>query len=217
MQKTLHIATVGEDHETVMIGIRNSPAHKLVLICLPKNEEQVRKFALGVERQMKMPVSVHVIEGAVIDGVILKVADILKRNRSSFDDVVLNVAGGEKVLTCAAVSAAFVNGIKAFHLRDEMAVMLPILKFSYSKLLSSTKLAILGFLNDSGGKVESLEKLSKASGYGKAVLSYHVRGAEDSKGLEELGLVLTKKGKRGRLEVTLTTQGSIVLNSSEFT
>jgi hypothetical protein len=162
---------------------------------------------------MKLGVSVYSVQENVIEAVMQTVAEIVKENRSQFNDIVVNVAGGEKVLTCAAVSAAFVNGIKAFHLRDEMAVMLPVLKFSYSKLLSNTKISILRLLEDAGGQIDSLEALANNSIYSKSLLSYHIRGSLESKGLDELGLVETSKMKRGRIQVTLTTQGRIVLNS----
>ena len=213
MHKTLQIATVGTDFETVMIGIRNAPTHKLALICLQENENEVKMLATDIERQMKLLISVHSIKEKVIESVIQTVAEIIKNNQSQFNDFVINVAGGEKVLTCAAISAAFVNGIKAFHLRDEMAVMLPVLKFSYSRLLSNTKISILQLLDNLGSQVDSLEVLANNSKYSKSLLSYHIRGSVDSKGLDELGLVETRKMKRGRIQVTLTTQGRIVLNS----
>jgi hypothetical protein len=213
LQKTLQIATVGTDSESVMIGMRNAPTHKLALICLKENEKEVRDLAREIEQKMKLGVSVYSVQENVIEAVMQTVAEIVKENRSQFNDIVVNVAGGEKVLTCAAVSAAFVNGIKAFHLRDEMAVMLPVLKFSYSKLLSNTKISILRLLEDAGGQIDSLEALANNSIYSKSLLSYHIRGSLESKGLDELGLVETSKMKRGRIQVTLTTQGRIVLNS----
>ena len=50
--------------------------------------------------------------------------------------------------------------------------------------------------------------------YGKPLLSHHIRGAEDSRGLAELGLVETERVKRGRIRVKLTMLGKILLRSA---
>jgi DNA-binding transcriptional ArsR family regulator len=211
--KTLQIATAGSNTDSVLVGIRSLPAHKLALICLPKDKEAIDSFASVIERTLKMPIETYAIRGNPIEGVLETVAAILKKERDKFDDVVFNVAGGEKVLTCAAVSAAFINGLKAFHIMDEMLVMLPVLKLSYDRIISKAKKDVLRFIDKAGGVVESLEQLKKISGYGKPLLSHHIRGAEDSRGLEELGLVETERVKRGRIRVQLTLLGKILLLS----
>jgi DNA-binding MarR family transcriptional regulator len=73
---------------------------------------------------------------------------------------------------------------------------------------------ILRAIEATGGDVESLEKLSEISNFGKPLLSYHIRGSEDGDGLESLGLVEVERGKRGRLRVKLTPLGRTLLASS---
>jgi hypothetical protein len=51
--------------------------------------------------------------------------------------------------------------------------------------------------------------LKDISGYGKPLLSYHIQGAEDSKGLVELGLVEVEKGTRGKSITKITTLGRL--------
>ncbi|NOR39224.1 MAG: hypothetical protein GQ580_06535 [Candidatus Thorarchaeota archaeon] len=215
--KTLHIATVGEDTEMVLVGLKNVPTHRLDLICLPEHRDSVNAFALNLEKTLKIDVDVHVVEGRIVEGVLEKVADILNKHNNEFDDVVLNVAGGEKVLTCAAVTAAFFNGLKAFHLKNETPVMLPVMKVKYSDIISKAKMAVITAIHDAGGAIQSLGQLSDISGYGRPLLSYHIWGDDESRGLVKLGLVEAERGRHGRLEARLTVLGrAMVLAQSSI-
>jgi hypothetical protein len=211
--KTLHIATVGEDTDTVLVGMKSVPTHSLALICLHEHKDSVSDFALDLEKTLKINVDVYVVEGRIVESVLEKVAIILNEHKNEFEDVVLNVAGGEKVLTCAAVSAAFFNGLKAFHLKNETPVMLPVMKVKYSNMISKAKMAILKAIQDAGGKIQSLGQLSDLSGYGRPLLSYHVWGDDESRGLVELGLVEAERKRQGRLEANLTVLGKAMLLS----
>jgi hypothetical protein len=62
--------------------------------------------------------------------------------------------------------------------------------------------------------VESLDQLEQLSGYGKPLLSYHVQGGKDSKGLISLGLVEIEKGERGKISPKLTTLGKLLITSN---
>ena len=211
MLKTLQIATVGENTELVLIGFRNIPSHRLDLLCLPKDHDRVKEFAQNMERTLKIDVEVHIIKGNIVDGVLEEVAKIVKECSDQYDDFVLNVAGGDKTLTCAGVSAAFFNGLKAFHLMDETPVLLPILKVNYSSIISDAKKKVLQAIRALGGKTGNLGELSEQSGYGKPLLSYHVWGDDESKGLVGLGLVVAERKRRGRLQVELTSLGRAML------
>ncbi|MCK5266088.1 MAG: hypothetical protein KAR03_10825 [Candidatus Thorarchaeota archaeon] len=211
--KTLHIATVGDDTDTVLVGMKNVPTHRLALICLHEHKDSVNDFALDLEKTLKIDVDVHVVDGRIVESVLEKVAIILNEHKNNYEDVVLNVAGGEKVLTCAAVSAAFFNGLKAFHLKNEIPMMLPVMKVKYSNMISKAKIAILKAIQDAGGEIKSLGQLSDLSGYGRPLLSYHVWGDDESRGLVELGLVEAERKRQGRLEANLTVLGKAMLLS----
>jgi hypothetical protein len=86
------------------------------------------------------------------------------------------------------LSAAFVNGLKAVAIMNGEPMMLRVLKFSYDRLASQTKLDILKASQKKGGEVESLKELKELTGYGKPLLSYYIQGAEDSQKLVDLGL-----------------------------
>ncbi len=63
--------------------------------------------------------------------------------------------------------------------------------------------------------MESLNEFSQATGLEKSLLSYHLRGGRDSKGLEELGLVEIDRATQGRLLIRLTEMGRLLLIGKE--
>jgi DNA-binding transcriptional ArsR family regulator len=142
------------------------------------------------------------------------VGQIVRRESQDFEDFIINVGSADKHLACAGVTAAFVHGIRAFDVMGDQPVVLPVMKFSYTQVVTEPKLEILRAIEQSGGDVESLEKLSAMSNYGKPLLSYHIRGSKDGQGLEELGLVEVERGKRGRLKVRLTPLGRTLLSTA---
>ncbi len=209
--KTLQIATLGPDTDPVLVGIRTLPVHKLYLIHLESDKPIAQKLIRDLASVLKVEVDGYPIPNTdVLTHVLEGVAGILQKEKENFDDVLFNVSSGEKLLGCACLSAAFVNGLKAFAVVNGEPMLLPILKFSYDRIVSQTKLDILKALVKNGGEVESLEKLKELTAYGKPLLSYHVQGAEDSQGLVELGLVEVKKGERGKSIIKATTLGRLL-------
>jgi molybdenum-dependent DNA-binding transcriptional regulator ModE len=95
--------------------------------------------------------------------------------------------------------------------------LMPVLKLSYNEIISEAKIKILKSINHAGGAIESLDQLEQISGYGKPLLSYHVQGAKDSKGLADLGLVEVEKGDRGKVAARLTTLGKLLVSSNALT
>jgi hypothetical protein len=209
----LQIASTGKDSETVNIGIKNFPVHKLALICLQDEKEAVENYKHRFQEFMKIDVDIYTLQTNLIDEMLNTVSLILEKERKNFDDIIVNVAGGSKHLTCAATVAAFVHGLKAFHIMGGNVVMLPILKLSYQEILSKAKIEILRALSLAGGEIDSLTRLSEVSGYSKSLLSYHILGSENVRGLASLGLVEVERHKRGRLRVNLSSLGSIALQN----
>lgn len=209
--KTLQIATLGPDTDPVLVGIRTLPVHKLYLIHLESDKPLAQKLIRDLASVLKVEVDGYPVPNTdVLTHVLEGVAGILQKEKENFDDVLFNVSSGEKLLSCAALSSAFVNGLKAFAVVNGEPMLLPVLKFSYDRIVSQTKLDILKALVKNGGEVESLEKLKELTDYGKPLLSYHIQGAEDSQGLAELGLVEVKKGERGKSIVKATTLGRLL-------
>ncbi len=219
--KTLQIATFGSDgQDGIALGIRSFSVHKLALICFNSDKNKAEDFARKIKSVLGVPITITIVtKENVVRDTMESVNDILNLHAKEFDQVLLNVSSGDKLIGCAALSAAFINGIQAFGIDDTHTVplLMPVLKLSYNEIISEAKIKILKSINTAGGVVESLDKLEQISGYGKPLLSYHVQGAKDSKGLADLGLVEVEKGDRGKVSAKLTTLGKLLVGSNTLT
>ena len=219
--KTLQIATFGSDgQDGIALGIRSFSVHKLALICFDSDKNRAEDFAKKIKSVLGIPITITIVtKENVVRDTMESVNDILNLHAKEFDQVLLNVSSGDKLIGCAALSAAFINGIQAFGMDDTHTVplLMPVLKLSYNEIISEAKIKILKSINTAGGVIESLDQLEQISGYGKPLLSYHVQGAKDSKGLADLGLVEVEKGDRGKISARLTTLGKLLVSSNTLT
>jgi len=189
------------------------------LICYESDKEKADEFSRKIRSILGLPYSIHVVSTKnVIRDTLERVSEILARDSKYFRQVLMNVSCGDKLIGCAALSASFINGIKAFGMdKSGEPLLMPILKLSYSEIISESKIRILKAIDDAaGGFVESLEQLETISGFGKPLLSYHIQGARDSKGPAGLGLLEIEKGERGKLSARLTTLGKFVATPSLY-
>jgi DNA-binding transcriptional ArsR family regulator len=201
------VAPVGEDWRNLFIGIKDFPVEKMVLI-VPE-EQELLEIARDVGKDMErlhIPHEVITIRGEMFEGFFQIVNQL--RQREGEDRLLLNVASGDKLSACIALSAAFVNGIKAFGVKDGKPMLFPVMKFSYYRLISDKKMRILRALID--GPL-TLEKLGKAAGMSPPLLSYHLHGSRKTQGLLDLGLVEMDDGKVMRAR--LSTLGTMLLRA----
>ena len=89
-------------------------------------------------------------------------------------------------------------------------MLLPVLKFSYYKLLTEKKMEILKMLSKPDCCL-SLEELGRKTKMSLPLISYHINGNLKSEGLKEMGLVETNEN-RGRLEIKLSMLGRMIFN-----
>jgi len=209
--RTLQIAILGGNEDAVLVGLRNYPAHKLTLICSVDFLNQATQLSSKLKGMLKLEVDVVQVKDSSIPIVLEAVGQVIRKELGAFQDFLINVGAASKILTSAGVTAAFVHGIKAFDVIGDQPAVLPVMNFSYTQAVTSPKMQIMRAIERSGGDVESLEKLSEVSNFGKPLLSYHIRGSEEGNGLEKLGLVEIERGKRGRLRVKLTPLGRTLL------
>jgi DNA-binding transcriptional ArsR family regulator len=207
----LMIATVGDDTEAVLVGVRDYPVQKLVLMHTRMFETAARETAEKV-RAIFVETELREIKGdAVLMDTLRQVAEIQATEGLHFDDTVINVSSGDKMQTCSALSAAFVQGVPAIGVANGATFALPVLKFSYRELISEAKYRVLEALEAVGGHAESLHALAETSGVEKSLLSYHLRTTREGKGLEDMGLVEIERGTWGRLGITITEMGRLIL------
>ena len=212
--RTLQLAVLGGSEDAVLVGLRNFPAHRLTLICSTDFLNQADQLSGKLKEALKLDVDVVQVKDNTMLAMLDVVGQIVRKESGNFQDFLINVGSASKHLTSAGVAAAFVHGIRAFDVIGDQPAVLPVMKFSYTQAVTEPKMRILRAIEATGGDVESLERLSEISNFGKPLLSYHIRGSEDRDGLEGLGLVEVERGKRGRLRVKLTPLGRTLLASS---
>lgn len=204
--KHVVIAPISENINPLFIGIKEFPTERIILITNPNNYKEAEKAKKSLEK-FKIPVHIKEIEGNVWEEMFKMISEI-KREENS-ENLIINVATGNNSMKCAAISAAFVNGIKAFDIVDDKSMLLPILKFSYYKILTDKKMDILKLLSEPYC-CNSLEELSKKTKMSLPLISYHINGTIKSEGLKKLGLVETEE-KKGKIEIKLSTLGRLLI------
>jgi hypothetical protein len=210
----LQIAGVSDDIEGVLVGARAFPLRKVILLYEPKRIQAAQKIHSALEAQ-NVRVERREVGPPLLSSVLGAMAHVVQEEAVDFQEVVVNVSSPDKLLFCSLLSGAFVHGLKAIYVQEGAPVQLPVLKFSYSEMISESKMNILRALHKAGGSVDSLNTLSEMSGVEKSLLSYHIRGGRDAKGLEELSLVSIERAKQGRLMVALTEMGRLMLVGGE--
>jgi len=200
--RTLQISTFGSDgQDGIALGIRSFPVHKLVMICFDSDKNKAEEFSKRIRSVLGLPVTINLVtKENVIRDTMERVNEVLNINAKEFQQVLMNISSGDKLLGCAALSSAFINGIKAFGMDSTHTIplLMPVLKLSYNEIISEAKIKILKAIDSAGGIIGSLDELEELSGYGKPLLSYHVQGGKDSKGLAGLGLIEVEKVKEAK-------------------
>jgi hypothetical protein len=189
----------------------------LAFVCFDSDKSKAEEFARKIKNVLGLSITIHLVtKENVIRDTMERVNEILNIEGRNFQQVLMNVSSGDKLIGCAALSAAFINGIKAFGMDSTKSVplLMPVLKLSYNEIISTAKIKILKTIDGMGGTINSLEELEQASGLGKPLLSYHVQGGKDSKGLANLCLVEVERGDRGKMIINLTTLGKLLVSSN---
>jgi DNA-binding transcriptional ArsR family regulator len=205
-KKMTIVAPVGDYMEDIFVGIRNFPTEKVILIAPKDRVKEAEETRKSLEK-FKVPVKIIEIEGFIWEEIFKTVSQIRK---SEGEDILINVSTGDRESRCAATSAAFVNGLKAFGIKDDEPMMLPVLKFSYYTLLTEKKMEILKTLYSKKECCASLDELSQKTKMSLPLVSYHINGTMKSEGLKQMGLIETEETK-GKVKVNLTFLGRMLV------
>ena len=205
--KSVMIAPVGPYLDALYLGIRDFPTEKVYLIAAPESLKDALAARESLEK-FKIPAEILQVRGNLWEETFEIIAKIKERVKER--ELIVNVATGDRDMRCAATSAAFVNGLKAISVIGEETMLLPVLKFSYYRLLSDRKMDILRTLYVEKDCCASLEEMSNKMKMSLPLLSYHINGTIKTEGLKQLGLVETNEEK-GRVKVTLTTLGKLLV------
>ena len=199
------IAPVGDNLDALFIGMKEFPTEKLFLITPKANLRKARKLEKKL-RVFSIPVIVKETNGNMMEDMFSSFGEICAQH--NHDDLIVNVATGDRLSTCAALSAAFANGLKAFGVMDKKPMLLPIMKLSYYNELTASKFKILTALDPE--HLLSLTELGNKTRMSLSLLSYHLNGTLKYKGLLQLRLVEVKEQNKNLL-VKLSQMGSLLL------
>jgi DNA-binding transcriptional ArsR family regulator len=208
--KNIVIAPMGDYMDSLYVGLKEFPTEKVVLLCPQNYKKEVEAVKKDLE---KFKIDCHVInvkgetEIEIWEGVFMAVAQV--RNSEKDKEILVNVSTGDRVTRCAATSAAFVNGVKAFATSGELAMMLPVMRFNYYKVITDKKMEILKILNESGLSMH-MDDLGKKIKMSLPLVSYHINGNMKSEGLKDMGLIDTTEEK-GRVIIKLSTLGRLIV------
>jgi DNA-binding transcriptional ArsR family regulator len=198
------IAPVGDNLKALFVGMKEFPTEKVILVTPHENIKEANKLK---EKLDEFTIESEIIE---IDGNILEeMFKVFGQVCSgSCDDLIVNVATGDRMSTCAALSAAYANGIKTFGVSGNKTMLLPVMKLSYYNELSDNKLRILKSLKEND--FTSLKEISDKLNMSISLLSYHINGNLKYKGLKEFRLVETKEDSKN-VFVKLSEMGNLLL------
>jgi len=201
------IAPIGEDMDSIFVGIKNFPTEKIILITDDKTKHLALKAKEELEK-FKIQVMIKEVKSMNVEDVFECIADI-----KQFEDnkkLMINSSAGNKFTSCAVTCAGYVNGIKSFFVIKDEVVVLPILRFSYYKLLTEKKMELLKMLYKNKDCCSSLEELSQTTKMSLPLVSYYINGSTQTEGLETMGLVDVEKVK-GKMHISLSTLGRMLV------
>ncbi|HEV2227169.1 MAG TPA: helix-turn-helix domain-containing protein [Nitrososphaerales archaeon] len=201
------VAPLGENLQSLFAVIREFPTEKIYLISTGKHREKLDELK-AVADKLRINVQVVDLKGSLLEGMFKIFAQI----KSAVDEnsLLVDISSGDNLENCAALSASYVNGLKALAIMEDKLMMLPVLKFSYYRLLPERKLAILTFLKTQPDCCSSLEDLAERTKMSHPLVSYHVNGNAKAEGLVTMGLIETHLGPRGKTQVMLTELGRLI-------
>lgn len=196
------IAPLGDNPDALFVGLREFPTKKIVLVTPKERMTEAKKLLEDLQR-FKIPVEIVELKENVMEDM-FEILSNIKRIEGE-DNILVNVATGDRLTTCVALSASYVNSLRAFAVMGDQPILLPMLRFSFNKLISEKKMEILRILSKGGMSFEELAEKAKVS---SPLLSYHLNGDRETSGLVELGLVDTAEKVRGK-QVSLSALGKL--------
>jgi len=208
LKKNILIAITGEGLDTIYQMVRSFPVEKVLLISTEEKINEAKEFIKSLEK-FKIPSEIIPLKKYTIDE-IFRIIKLIKDSEDK-NELIINVSAGDKLTSCLALSAAFVNGIKAVGVTNDQLIMMPIMKFSYYTSLSNQKLRILRLLYENKNCCSSLDQLSKMTKMSLPLISYHMNGSHKVEGLKQMGLVDLSEHRKNT-SVTISELGRMLMS-----
>lgn len=199
------IAPIGGDSKAIYAGMKEFPISKTILLSLKKDQKTALDIAKKLE-DFTIKTKIILLQKNLLESMFKEFARLCSIHNN--DELIVNIGAGNHGTTCAALSAAYANGLKAFDIMDDMVILLPILKLSYYHELSENKMNLLNALSDKN--FEPLQEISNKLKMSISLLSYHINGNDKFKGLKNHGLIETKLINKN-LYIKLSSMGKLLL------
>jgi len=142
----LQIATVSENVAPILKGLDEFDVAKLILIFPTKYTNVVNRLQEELDRRKEAGDFDYELVSVKTDFLKMMldlVSDIVRKESRRYDEVMINASSGEKLCACAAISAAFINGIKTVTHHGDRFVDLPILKFEYTEIINDDGVTLM--------------------------------------------------------------------------
>ncbi|MGI0042982.1 MAG: hypothetical protein ACRD47_04655 [Nitrososphaeraceae archaeon] len=211
--KIFQIATFGTFRTgNILTGLKIYPSQKLALICYDHDNTNAKRF-VKVIRSIDENIEIILCltpRQNIIENVFGNIGRIVGSEINRYQRILLNVSSGDKSLSYAVLSAAYIKGIETFMLNSNFSnslIVIPTTKFYYDRIITKINLRILNSIAGAGGVIYGLDRLQQISGLMKPLLSYHINGRDNTKGLIDLGLVWVenKKHENGTIVIVRLT------------
>ena len=182
----VHIATVGRSKEPILLGVRAFAVDKLIL--LHSDDKETRNHSQEICKELdalQISCEKREVNAYSLDDVVYVISEIQDKHRS--DIISINLTGGTKVMSAAALLAGFILGVDVYYLLNEreerhrgktikeLTLELPVPKTNF-KELEDTQRAILIYISNRGGSLKRANtELQEALGSTKQNISYHLK------------------------------------------
>ena len=115
-----------------------------------------------------------------------RIREDMRKEKSAGNAVRFNIAGGTRLMSCAALLVCVLEGTPVTYVHDDTyrEILLPLLKIAYGEGLSPKQRQVLAFLVKNRDKTFSETTLARAVGVHKATMNHHLRRLEAAGAVE---------------------------------
>lgn len=190
MGSRILITTFGFDEDKILSAMRMLAYDKLVLVTGKDSlEKDGYKRIVEIESGGKNGIETILVNVFSFMVCLKKIEETIDKYTKKGYEVLLNVSGGTKVLSDAAMFAAFQKGIKSFHCEEECIELPVILGLGMKERLSEMQIDVLNRIE---GKVENKDFENMLVGEGHSLASVQ-KAIRELKSAGILGIDLDRK------------------------
>lgn len=207
MKKTI-VCPVGDQPEAIFPVLREFSVEHVHLLTHPAFKKQAAQVRKDLQR-FGISYSQEELSDNTWEDTFIRVGEFAGGHPKP-KSIIVHTGVGDRIMQCAATSAAFVNGLKAVNGNKDVVFGLPIMRFTYYNALNERKRKIMRSLKE-GSK--AMQSVSEELGVSLSLLSYHVHGNRKSEGLVDMGVVELSE-QNNQTYLSLTAMGRLLLRGS---